>query len=259
LSNRPAVVPTTLPIEFSRDAVVINEAVKYDVPVLPESTQQLNRTIDVRKGAALKGPIFGRKVNLAQDTLVGSWVFGEDLVKLEASAKVSGTIVSKVLVEIQYGCVIGDETRPGNIISPDVRIGKQCKIFGNIIARDSLQIDGECVVSGIICCTGKEVRLGQGVICTDLLGAGEIKLMGALGVKDSVIWAGRSITSESSEKIGLLSNLAIAGENPRSIDLVNKESSVLEVNLNYDKVSLPNPKSLLVRDEVLRRVQQALS
>lgn len=258
MRSKTAVAPTSLPVEFSRDAVVINEGVKYDVPVLPESTHQLNRTIEARKGATLKGPIFGSKVNLAPDTVVGSWVFGEELVRLEDSAKVEGSIVSKSLVEIQSDCEIGRESQTGNIISPNVRIGKQCKIFGNIIARDSLQIEGECTVSGLICCTGKEVKLGQGVVCSDLLSAGEIKLVGSLAVKDSVIWAGKSISSEGSEKIGLLSNLAIAGENPRSLDLVNKESSVQEVNLNYDKVSISNPKSVSVREEVLRKVEQAL-
>jgi predicted acyltransferase (DUF342 family) len=258
LSNRPTNTPTALPIEFSRDEVVVNAGVKYDVPVLPESSHQLNRTIEIRNGAILRGPVFGLKVKLAPDSVVGSWVFGEEHVLLAKSAKVGGSIVSKSLVEIQDNCEIGAEDRPANIISPNIKIGRNCKIFGNVVARDSLQIEGECAVRGIICCTGKETKLGQGVVCADLMGAGEIKLMGPVEIKDTVIWAGISISSEGSEKIGLLSNLIMSGENPRSMDLVNKGNLIQEVNLNYDKVSLSDPKSVAARDDVIIQVRQLL-
>lgn len=248
-----------LPVELSRDAVVINEGTRYDVPVLPESSHQLNRTVEVRTGAVLKGPIFGLKVNLAAETIVENWVFGEQLVKLEESARVEGSLVSKGLVELGSACEVGSGDFAGNIIAPQVKIGNGCKIRGNIIARDALWIEGECTIDGFVCCTGKEVKLGQGNVFFDLISLGAIKLGGALELKDSVLWAGGAITCEASEKVGLLSNLIIGGENPRSTDLLSKGPSVQEVNVNYDKVSFVEPKTLRVKkDQVLKQIEQIL-
>jgi hypothetical protein len=42
------------------------------------------------------------------------------------------------------------------------------------------------------------------------------------------------------------------------MDLVNKGNLIQEVNLNYDKVSLSDPKSVAARDDVIIQVRQLL-
>lgn len=243
-------------MEFSREAVVVNDGATYGVPILPESAQQLNRVIEVHKRASLKGPIFGKMVSIDSDSYVGEWVFGEESVVLEAKATVQGNVISTGTVELSDSCQVGSADKTGNIIADDVVIAPGCTVHGNVLGRSSVEIKGRVVVDGIVCCLGGELKLGSGVTCRDVIGGGRVSLPQELKVKDHVIWSMQALVPGGTDDG--LEGIVLGGLKPRAANLKAVEGGWEEVNMNYDRVTKVDPKAFEVEPDVLSEVAAVL-
>ncbi len=210
-----------IPVEFSRDHVIVNENAVYGAPIIPESPQHLNWRIEIHKNAELKSHVFGKIVNIEENCKIGGNLFGERSVFLGEKCTVEGDVISRGEIKIASGCKIG-----GNIIGEKIDISNSCTVGGNIMGNE-VKIDKKSKIGGLILSLKGECSLGDDVNGRDVMSNERLTLGKNVKIEDNVIWSHAKITSKK---------VYLAGREPNPIHFREYEGS--ELNLNTDRISV---------------------
>ena len=210
-----------IPVEFSREHVIVNENAVYGAPVIPESPQHLHWRIEIHKNATLKSHVFGRVVNIEDNCKIGGNLFGENSVFTGKKCTVEGNLISRGEVKIADG----NEVK-GNVIGEKITIGKNCKIGGNVMGSEVI-IGEKSKIGGVVISLKGECTLGSEVSARDVMSHSRLTLGNNVEIEDNVIWSHEKISGKK---------VFLSGREPNPIHFREFEGS--ELNLNTDRITV---------------------
>lgn len=229
-----------IPVEFSREHVIVNENAVYGAPIIPDSPQYLKWRIEIHKNAELKSHVFGRIVNIEDNCRIGGNLFGERNVTMGDRCKVDGNLMSMGEITAGKNTVIN-----GNVIGDKIIIGENSIIEGNVIGND-VKIGKESRISGVVISIKGECALRDDVTARDVISHGRLDIGKNVSIEDNVIWSHEKIKSEK---------VLLAGMEPNPIHFREYEGS--ELNLNTDRISV-NLKRFEAKKEIIEFLKNSL-
>lgn len=223
----------TLPVQESSDLIVIAEGTKYKVPILPKSPNHLDREIRIGDEAEILRKVYGKSVDIGMQCEVLDDIFAEEKLDIAEKNKIKGNLISSGKVEIDKGCVVGEEGDEKNIIGKQVRVGSDVEVFGSIIADGDIVIGDNCWVKGVVISNYGDIRAGKSLHCRDVLCRGKLEISDGAYIKDNVIWGGDGLRHGS---------IDLAGNTPESKHYRTAKGAE-ELNLNITRCKVDENKS----------------
>ncbi len=219
-----------VPVEISREEVIVNEGTTYSLPIYPENPGELDRKITICKNSKIKGGLFGKKLKIKDECEIIGDVFGEDRVTIEDDFKITGSILSMGDINIGRNMYLESSGSDHmSIVGSNIRIGKNSIIEGHVFGRGDINIGKNSNVKGFVISVDGKINLGDSVLCHDVLTHDRIELGDRVEINDNVIWAPEGITH---------GKLLMAGSGPK---MIHKERSQgKELNLNTDRSKIKN-------------------
>ncbi len=241
MPNKEKKLTVVIPVEFSREQVIVNENAVYGAPIIPESPQHLNWRIEIHKNAELKSHVFGKMVYIEDNCRIGGNLFGERSVTLGNECNVGGDLMSRGEIITGENTVI-----KGNVIGDKITIGENSTIEGNVIGND-VKIGKKSKITGVIISLRGECTLEDDVNARDVMSHRRLNIGKNVSIEDNVIWSHEKITSKK---------VFLAGKEQNPIHFREYEGS--ELNLNTDRISV-NLKRFKAKEEIIEFLKNIFS
>lgn len=233
-------------VEFRKEKAIILPDTIYSVDIVPNSKYELQRAIEVQDRSVLEGKVYGATVEIGMECHLYQSIFARDWVSIGLMSRLAGDVLSNGSVVIEDKCRVGAQGK-GSVVADVVRIGNECLVEGNVIARRSIEIGADSVVKGIVCCTAGPVHLGRKAVVRDVVSAGPLNLAPDVKVMDDVIWSRTSLETDG---------LEMAGQHPGPVHHRLWEGA--EVNLNTDRVSRTEIAPFTTEDGRVKALREIL-
>ncbi len=238
----------SIPVEISRDKVLVRENVSYETAILPESPNELGRDVEIREEAEIEGDVFGRSVDIGSNCKIEGDICAKKDIIIGEGSVLSGNLLCEGKIVLYDKVDISKE--PVNIVGKKVGISDGCEISGNVFAQDIVSIRDDCSISGIVVCTKGDIEVGNGVQCADIICEGSLKVKEGVKIKDNLIRSGDVLTYNDVELADFI---------PEEIN--HREGRYVELNLNTNRADLtkkvgyiPKVRSDFLDSKKLRRV-----
>ncbi len=213
-------ITVVIPVEFSRDRVIVNENAVYGAPILPQSPQNLNWRIEVHKNAMLKSDVFGKSIYVDDNCKIMGTVFGDIELSIGNGCEIGSDLLGRGKITIGNGCSVN-----GNIIGKEIWLGEGCNVKGNVIG-DTVNVGKNTVIGGMIISLRGECSVGDHVKARDVISHGRLHIGKGVEIEDDVIWSHEKIVSKK---------VLLEGKEPNPLHI--REFQGKEINLNTDRMT----------------------